>query len=314
MRIDSRLVAVALPIVFVPLLLVVGLLFRDPLMNEVSACLAAGCFDTTVASNIAPAVSVFLAGTKYEGKINTSERPKEGYLNIYLAKSQLPGRLSTIKCNCAFIGNSTIICDQRFLSSFTDSVKMTRDSFYGPDSGKIFEEQKLVIDQVNERVAKVLALWLIGHEIGHAVLHYYISFERRTAMTEKQELEADKFFIDKMLASATKDERQNVSFAITQFIFSIITATFRTSPNGGAAVIAPSVDGIHPPWLIRALKLGEHMNRVISTDATGNDFYEKLAHDVTVARDGTDIGTFCSALNLREVGAKLQKKRQDNMQ
>jgi hypothetical protein len=301
--------ATALPLVAVSLIIGIGLLVHRSLRSEVSACFAQGCFDTAVTRQFVSTVTPFLMGTKFEGKLNTSGPPRDGYLNVYFATKQLPGRLSVIKCNCAYVGFSTIICDHRFLSSFEQSVNFTPGSFYGTDVDKIWQEEKAVLAQASERIEKILVLWLLGHEIGHAVLHDSINFERRRAMTEAQELQADSFFIDKAFAHADKRQRQDIYWGVNQFIFSIFSATFRAKIGGGSAVITPSVDDVHPPWLIRALKLGERMTSLDPEAAKGNDFYEGLGSHVEIEPGGTDIGSFCAAVNLREIGAHRQQER-----
>jgi hypothetical protein len=302
-------VAAGFPLVTVPLIILVGFLFHQSLKSEVTACFVRGCFDTSIAQQFVPTIIPFIAGTKFEGKLNMGEPPKDGSLNVYFATGQLPGRLSAIKCNCAYIGFGTVICDHQFLSSFEASVNFTRGSFYGPDAGRIWEEENGVFAQASERIAKVLVMWLIGHEIGHAVLHDDINFERRRAMTESQELQADGFFIEKAFAHADKRQRQDIYWGINQFIFSIYTMTFHAKPGNGFAVVTPSVDDVHPPWVIRALKLGERMTSLDPDSPRGNDFYESLSRHIEVRPGGTDIGSFCAAANLREIGARRQEER-----
>ena len=74
-------------------------------------------------------------------------------------------------------------------------------------------------------------------------------------------------------------------------------------------MITPSVDDVHPPWLIRALKLGERMTSLDPDSPKGDTFYKGLESNVEVERGGTDIGSFCTAVNLREIGAHRQQKR-----
>ena len=289
-----------------------GAMFHRSLREEVAACAARGCFDTRIGAQFKSAIGPFLGGTKFEDRLNITDPPKEGFLNFYFAATQLPGRLSVIKCNCAFIGMETIICDSEFIRSFQRSINYTRGSFYGPDTGKIWEEEKSIFDQASARIGKVLLMWLIGHEIGHAVLHDTLNFERRRAMTEEEELQADKFFIERAFLHADKQQRQDIEGAINQLIFSIFSIAFRPKPGGGTAVIAPSVDNVHPPWAIRALKLGEHMTRLDSDAPKDNQFYSSLAGHFDIEPGGTDIGSFCTATNLRETAARLQQERLKN--
>ena len=125
-------------------------------------------------------------------------------------------------------------------------------------------------------------------------------------MTDTQELEADRFFATKLFAGADKRSRQNLYAGVTQFIFTAVSLAF--SAKESRAVLAPSVDGIHPPWLIRALRLGEHMNS-IDPDAGGSDFYQSIGSRVEVRRGGLELSSFCDFKNIREIAAKNQEQR-----
>ena len=309
---DPRRLALTAPIAALVIILGVGWLQRSSLKSDVANCLTEHCFDTNVAVQYLPIITPFLAGTPFAGKLNTSGPPQEGFLNVYFAKAKLPGRLSSIKCNCAYIGFSTVICDDQFIASFRSAVNFSRASFYGKDASTIFEQERAVIEQVNQRTSQTLTSWILGHEIGHAVLHGSMSYERRQRVTEKQELEADNFFIERASREADRQGRQNLSWGITQFIFGIFGVA--SSPAAGRAggrvvIIAPSTDGIHPPWLIRALKLGERMTQMDPDRPQQNNFYESLLSNVEVRSDGKDIGSFCRFENLREEGARLQQER-----
>jgi hypothetical protein len=311
---DPRPLALTVPVAAFVIVLGVGWLQRSSFQSDVANCFDQHCFDTDLAVQYRPTIAPFLAGTPFAGKLNTSGPPKEGFLNVYFAKGKLPGRLSSIKCNCAYVGSSTVICDDQFIASFRSAVNFSRDSFYGKDASAIFEHEKAVIEQVNQRISQTLTSWIIGHEIGHAVLHGSMSYERRQGVTEKQELEADNFFIERASQHADSQARQNLSWGITQFIFGIYVVASRelflaARRAGRSVVIAPSSDNIHPPWLIRALKLGERMTKIDPDPRQQNDFYESLLSNVEVEPHGKDIGSLCKFENLREQGAKLQQER-----
>jgi hypothetical protein len=74
----------------------------------------------------------------------------------------------------------------------------------------------------------------------------------------------------------------------------------------GKVDIAPSIDGIHPPWLIRALNLGERIDDHFHVQ---NGIYNSLASQVLVTSGGIDIGSLCAFENLRELEAHLQEQR-----
>jgi hypothetical protein len=313
MGLDARVLATTFPIAAVALIVAGGFFSHASLSDEVAACFVRNCFDTKIAERFTSTISPFLQGTKFEGKLNSAQPPKDGYMNIYFATLSLPGRLSSIACNCAYIGSSIIICDNRFLASFTSAVNFTRDSFYGENAGEIWDQETRIFSQVNERLARVLLSWLIGHEIGHAVLHDTVNFQRRHVITEPKELEADAFFIEKAFANADKQQRQELYSGITQFIFTIIGTAFRAGEGGtttvGAAVVAPSIDDIHPPWVIRALKLGQRMADLDPDTPSHDDFYVSLLSHVRIEAGGTEIGSLCAFENLREIAARRQQQR-----
>jgi hypothetical protein len=277
--------------------------------SEIAACVPRGCFDSKTASGLKEIVEPFIRGTRFEGKFNTTGEPRQAFLNVYVARLGLPGRLASISCNCAYVGDSIIVCDQKFLSTFESTVNFTINSFYGRDVKTIWEQQKNIIEQVNRRIAHVMESWILGHEVGHAILHGDTSLDHRRAYSERQELEADRYFIEKALSDADVQQRQTLSFGLSQFIFAVMGIAFNetskvTHHEEGKAIIAPSVDGIHPPWLIRALNLGERMD-----DDVQSDFYKRLASNVLIKPGGIDIGSLCAFENLRELEAHLQEQR-----
>jgi hypothetical protein len=314
MRLDALSIACSLPVLGVVLALALGFSGRASVRSDVAACISRGCFDTEAASGLREIIAPFILGTRVEGKLNTTAEPLEEFLNVYVAKSKPPGRLESLSCNCGYIGDSTIICDQKFLSTFESTVNFTMNSFYGKDAKQIWDQQKNVMAQVNKRIAHVMESWLLGHEVGHAILHSATSLDRPRAYTEKQELEADSYFLDRALEGADKQRRQDLSFALSQFIFAVLGIAFNSTNKGvdhgtSEAVIAPSADGIHPPWLIRALNLGERMDE---KDHTQNGIFKSLADHVSVKAGGIDIGSLCAFESLRELEAHLQERRLGN--
>jgi hypothetical protein len=67
--------------------------------------------------------------------------------------------------------------------------------------------------------------------------------------------------------------------------------------------------GGHPPWLVRALRLGEEISELQSESDEPNAFYEGLTKLVVERKGGIDVGTLYASENLREIQACLQEKR-----
>lgn len=308
----SRAVA-ALPIAAVLLILALGTLRRGSLVEEIRDCHRSGCFDAEAAGPFEPVIAPLLRGTPYEGRLNLREPPSVDHLNVYFANADLPGRLRTIACNCAFVGAATIICDQRFLRSFSRAVDYTPDSFYGRGADEAWHENGRIFRQANAQVSGVLLSWILAHEIGHAVLHAGLNLGRRRAVTEEHELQADTFFAEQVFRDADQRTRQQVYAAVSNFVFALIGVAFRPAAEAGGrgtAVIAPSADQVHQPWLVRALRLGQELTERERGPERDNDFYKSLAGHVVVAPGGLEIGSFCDYENLRDEAARRQQARE----
>lgn len=283
---------------------------RDTVGSDIARCLAQDCFDRETASRLKETIAPFVQGSRFEGKVNTEAAPRDGFLNLYVARSAPEGRLASIRCNCAYVGSSTIICDKAFLDTFSKVVNFTRQGVYGKDADALWAQSKAIFDQVNKRIADVLVAWILGHEIGHAILHGESNFGRRRPFTRAQELEADRFFIEKSLVGADARQVQNLSFGLSQIIFAVIGIAMNIpgadQETPRKAIIAPSLDGIHPPWLVRALLLGQEISELQHAQ---DGFYSSLSGNVVELKGGVDVGTFCATENLREVQSRLQEQR-----
>ncbi len=292
-------VAVALSVLLVSLAI-----NRETIRDVVADCYQAGCFDLEKGRELAELAKVFVNDTRFEGRVNVDGAPRLDALNIYVANQALPRRLQQLECNCAYVGANTVICDQKFLSSFSNSLAFTRGSVFGSNADEIWSSTQGVLEKTNEITATVLTSWILGHEIGHAVLHSDYLEGRRRAITRTEEQEADAFFLGRASGSAEGyPPTRDLEWAISQMIFQIIVLTY----EDGKARIQPSRDGVHDPWLLRALSLGQSLVDV--SDDPESDYYSSLAEAVVIDLEGGSAGSFCSLANIREGAATEQLRR-----
>ena len=240
-------------------------------------------------------------GTRFEGHVNTSTPLKRDALNI-LALPAAQAGLPELECNCAYLGSQLIVCDSQFLRSFANSIN------YDVADPALKE----ILDKVQVDQRKWLTSWLIGHEIGHAVLHdregrFGARLSNRRGVTETLEHEADAFFAERVPTG----DRDRATFVLNNFAFSAISLTYEVPASGsGASVIAPSRDGIHPPWLLRAISVARTISELKAGTEKSSDFYESILSHIKVDARGADVGTLCSAQNLRSLAAQRTRLRQ----
>jgi len=118
-----------------------------------------GSIDLSYRDTIIEMANRFAKNSRFEGRVNTTHAPIPGDLNIYMLEKDPLNAFTDIKCNCAFIGEDIILCDKAFFETFARSLDYS------------LNQDLAVLNKVNELFYKWLGSWLLGHEIGHAVLH-----------------------------------------------------------------------------------------------------------------------------------------------
>lgn len=272
----------------------------DSIHTRVIAAVRTGKVHVEYADRLMDLATPFVKETRYEGKLNTTAAPKAGNLNLYVVDAKAAA-LPALMCNCGYVGDAIILCDKAFLDSFSTSI-----DYNVKDEGVADLLRK--VDTIHNRW---LASWLVGHEIGHAVLHdkqgeFSSQLAAGRRVTAQQEDEADAFFA----GHVPPDERKRATFVLTNFAFQAFSLTYVSAPpDTGMAVIKPSADSIHAPWLLRALMVARTVAELDQGPGSGEQFYGTLAHKIRIDRTGRDVGTFCSAESLREQAAAKYRPR-----
>jgi hypothetical protein len=262
--------------------------------------------DLSYAGRLREVAAPFVKGTRYADKINTTDEPQADRLNLYVVKT--PEAIERgLTCNCAYLGERTIVCDKAFFATFSDTLayKTTDPAF-------------AILAKVNAKSSQALASWLVGHEIGHALLHdadgNYLRdvFSGNSDAARRREDEADTFFVSRVPQS----EHQFVSFTLTNFVFQTFVLGYHQQldrgPNAGLSLIKPSADGIHDPWPIRALNLAKMIGRLDSKTGADSEFFPSLEKKIRIDPAGFDSGTLCKGESLRRAADELTRERQQN--
>ena len=282
--------------------------------------------DLRASDNLGAMAVPFVDGSRFAGKINTRSAPIPGYLNLYVIAADPDHEFGFLRCNCAYIGHSIVLCDKRFLETFTTALRYAQ-----PD-------QPQVLEQVNRAFSTFLTNWLVGHEIGHATLHdldgrFVMSsrpvwpWQSNTVVWKQRENEADNFVIDHL----SQDSAQRANFTLTNIMFQTYhrayveqhqDSPFSRSPslwqriehllnsqstvqspptNSGSVVyIRDSWDGIHDPWVFRAFRMSGALNDRVPAVAGDPGFLQGLSANFALSTNGYDPGTFCDGVALRE--------------
>ena len=170
----------------------------------------------------------FALGTPFEGSVNINSEPTMDHINIYFLRNDNERLAYRFNQNCTFIGHfRAVICDVELLSSLFADIDRTRETynlvFVG--MGEAFDPQELEElkrralandgrieiwedEKLKERVVGLLKanilMWILGHETGHAVLHYETVVEEGMHLHFDQpydlrESEADRFVAEQIV-------------------------------------------------------------------------------------------------------------------
>jgi len=277
------------------LLIAIGsLLFKlkrvGPESEVIGTYIQTGAIDLNYRETLVEMATKFTKRSRFEGRVNTTRPPEQGNLNIYMLGQDPQNRFPDIKCNCAFIGENIILCDKMFFETFARSVDYTPDP-------KI-----PVLNEVNKLFNRWLGAWLLGHEIGHAVLHggsrtiFQQAFER-THDWQIKEMEADEFVI----AHIDPEEIQKFNFSLMNLVFQVYTRAYASQKptNSSPVKIKVPADRIHGPWVQRALTIAALLEQHSPAGKSDSDYLPMLSSEFAYSDDGYDVGPLCDGIKIR---------------
>jgi hypothetical protein len=147
------------------------------------------------------------APTRFHGRITINDIPRVGYLNIIFLAADPDGIFKGFKGNtCAYIGTlDTILCNAVTLRKIFDGFDEIHENYTTSimtmdDDGTLNFSATDHLDTVRQSLKQNFLIWLLGHEIGHAVLHSKLVAARSQSFHvdvayDKREQEADQFVV-----------------------------------------------------------------------------------------------------------------------
>lgn len=235
---------------------------------------------------ISDLVDNLTADTRFSGKVNINMKPQVDHLNLYVfdAKrlSKIDRRFNSFRENCAYTGwRNSVVCDLGLIDGFLSEHAMDREVIHPGGNipiGQILPTRKIGTGDLKQ-LRRGMMLWVLGHEIGHAVAehtpsHFQESQFRRfvhiSSLSQERELQADRFVIDSLDQPDTEH-----AFFYFGFLVELLNRDIRLRlcPDSeplqycpklqhGVGIIynsevtmAYASDGSHPEYLIRLLRM-----------------------------------------------------------
>jgi hypothetical protein len=155
---------------------------------------------------------LFTRGTQFEGKFQVNRAPKEDFVNLYVLDNDPNGLAKHFSKNCEYVGYyNAIICDAalfKYYFSIIDAISATYDitsvNTVTREEIPIKGEQ---LDDVKKLIKQSIVVWVLGHEIGHSVLHKDVLLHDHVRLHfdseyNRYEQEADGFVADGLIRDA----------------------------------------------------------------------------------------------------------------
>ena len=154
--------------------------------------------------------SVLLEESAFDGRVRVNQPPAAASVNVYFLKGD-PERLAGpgFYNNCTMIGfASAILCDAELIKSLVDNIS-AYSSFYDLLIIDISEPEPSVasvdLQLGRELVLQAVVVWLIGHELGHALLHADVAKQGNAGflfegVNSPEERDADMYAVEAVVA------------------------------------------------------------------------------------------------------------------
>lgn len=239
-----------------------------------------------VLRSLAEALEPLLSMTEYADRYSINEPRRTDYANLYLfdarALAQRDRRFRAYENNCAYTGSDGIIlCDYGLLRRFLEERSMDRQAVT-PGGARPVDQILPTIPVKDETLRGLMgqmAVWVIGHELGHmseghGSSHFqeseFFALVQDDRLSAQRELDADRFVIETLNDPEGTDRE-----FYAELLFELLNRDIRmrlcpgTDPlqhcdqlQYGAGIIynnevsmAYSTEGTHPEHLIRLLRL-----------------------------------------------------------
>ncbi len=240
-------------------------------------------------SQIAYAAPTYLAGSKFDQRLRINMPIRKGYAHFFtIERSALAATYPAALCNCIYVREyDTIVCDDQFVAQFITSMQVGG------------EDLEVMISSLNEGF---LINWLVGHEIGHILLHSEENPSDEFAVANyddafgdlgsAREREADTYMISRL---SDRPEIQALGYtALNGFIKRNFSDIARQQHPDFIDVSQTSFDfpkievlvreDRHPPALLRGLSLWRHLIDIYPAMIDTTGYFEAMAASIEIER------------------------------
>jgi hypothetical protein len=159
--------------------------------------------------------STFAKQTAFAGRAQVNRPPRPGWINIYFLSDDPRGLAPYFSGNCSYIGyQNAILCDVRFVSSYLQSLERLDQVYdtmveeFGKGGINGFSVSLTAhLPEIRRYLQQSFLIWLIGHEVAHAVLHRDQVVRDGSAkhfdlIYDERERQADTFVAHEVVADA----------------------------------------------------------------------------------------------------------------